>query len=192
MKKTFLLLIAAASFTLTQAQNSSNIMFGLKAGANFSKWAGKDSDSANMLTGIHVGATVNIPFGGMWAVQPEVLYSGEGAKFTGGKLTQSYIRVPVLFQYANPSGFYAETGPSIGFLISAEAKEDGVEDTDMKVFFKSTDFSWAFGLGYKLKSGFGLGARYNMGLSSIAEDDAVDIKNTNIQVGLFYVLGGNK
>jgi hypothetical protein len=192
MKKTFMLLVAAFTITLANAQTSSNIMFGLKAGANFSNWTGDDSDDAEILTGFHAGATVNIPFGNMWAVQPEIMFSTEGAKFEGGKLVQNYIRIPVLFQYVNTSGFYAETGPSIGFLMTAEAKEDGVEDADMKEFFNSTDFSWTLGLGYKTKSGFGIGARYNMGLSSIAKEDAVDVKNTNIQVGVFYLLGGNK
>ena len=191
MKKTFLLFFAVLALTASQAQNS-NITFGLKAGANFSSWSGDDSGDAEMKTGFHAGATVNIPFGGTWAVNPEIYFSAEGAKFEGGKLNSNYIRIPVLFQYANPSGFYAETGPSLGLLMTAEAKEDGVEDVDMKDFFKKTDFSWAVGLGYRMKNGFGFGARYNLGLSSIADEGDADVKNTNIQVGVFYFLGGQK
>jgi len=62
-----------------------------------------------------------------------------------------YVNIPVLFKYNNPGGFFAETGPQLGFLISAKAKSGSVS-FDAKSNYKSTDFSWAIGAGYLISS----------------------------------------
>ena len=106
------------------------------------------------------GALVNIPVSSQFSVQPEVVYSSEGAKATGGKISLNYVNIPVLFQYNN-SGFYGELGPQLGILTSAKAKPDDGDDTDIKDVLKSTNFSLAIGAGYKLTNRLGFGARYN-------------------------------
>jgi hypothetical protein len=81
-------------------------------------------------------------------------------------------------------GFRAETGPQLGFNVSSKNTSftgDQARLNDVK----STDFSWAFGLGYLTQSGFGLDARYNLGLSNIAIPD-YGIKNRVWQFGVFY------
>jgi hypothetical protein len=100
------------------------------------------------------------------------------------------LNIPLLLQY-NASGFIAETGPQIGFLMSAKAKADD-DDVDVKDFFESTNLSWAVGLGYQLPGGIGINARYNLGLSNIAktEDDDFKYKANTIQIGLSYSFGG--
>jgi hypothetical protein len=207
MKKTFLLLSAIAFMAMAEAQigiastykphkpyaaSTQGITFGLKAGVNFADLGGNDADGLDMLVSFHGGALVHVPFGGMWALQPEVLFSGEGAKGDGGKITLGYIRVPIMIQYVNPSGFYAEVGPHIGFLMSAKSKPDGGGDTDVKEFLKSTDFGVAFGLGYRMKNGFGFGGRYNLGLSNISDEADTDLKTSSINLGFFYMFGGEK
>jgi hypothetical protein len=192
MKRLLFLLIACGCLLTVQAQKHGNINFGIKAGLNLANLNGDDVSGSSMLATFHGGAMVHIPFGGMWAVQPELMFSGEGAKFDGGKTALGYLNVPIMFQYVNPSGFYAETGPTIGFLMSAKDKEDGGTDTDIKDQLKSTDFLWGIGIGYKMKSGFGIGGRYNFGLSNIVDVSGTDVKNTVINLGVFYTFGGEK
>jgi Outer membrane protein beta-barrel domain len=130
----------------------------------------------------------------MFAVQPELVYSGQGAKATfeetDVKLNLGYLNVPVLFKYNHPSGFFIGTGPQIGFLLSGKEKV-GSDHQDIKSSFKSTDFSWAIGLGYMFKPvNLGIEARFNQGLSNIASSSEAKIHNQVIQIGLVYTFGG--
>ena len=185
MKKVFL---AAAIVTLGIAANAQTT-FGVKAGLNIANLTG-DTEGLNTssLTSFNAGAFANIPVSSQFSVQPEVLYSGEGAKATGGKLALNYVNIPVLFQYNN-SGFYGELGPQLGILTSAKAKPDDGDDTDIKDVLKSTNFSLAFGAGYKLAGGLGFGVRYNLGLSNIADSDEGTLKSNTFAVGVSYAFG---
>ncbi|MBS1597664.1 MAG: PorT family protein [Bacteroidetes bacterium] len=193
MKKLILLALTGALLSTTQAQ----IKFGVKAGVNLATLTG-DISNAKMLTGFNAGGLVEVNLGKMFAVQPEVLYSSQGAKssFEGQDFNMNlgYLNVPVLFKYKHPSGFFAATGPQIGFLLSAQEKA-GSDHVDIKSSFKSTDFSWAFGVGYMLKPiNVGVEARFNQGLSNIASNSDQQTTGTGhnqvIQVGLVYMFGG--
>jgi hypothetical protein len=191
MKKVLFVVAILVASVAVQAQ----VKFGVKAGGNLSMWGGDDADEAKSKFGFHIGALANIPVSSMFSVQPEALFSAEGAKFESGGDEASYnlnfINIPVLLQYNNPSGFYAETGPQIGLLMSAKLKFED-ESEDMKELFKGSNFSWAIGAGYKMASGFGFGVRYNLGLSSIVDEDDVDIKQSNFAFGVSYTFGGSK
>jgi hypothetical protein len=196
MKKLVLLLLTGALLSTTHAQ----IKFGLKAGLNLSTVTGADVDGAKIKTDFNGGALVQIPVGEMFAVQPEVVYSGQGTKssFDGDdfKINLGYLNVPVLFQYHHPSGFFAATGPQVGFLLSAQEKA-GSDHADIKSSFKSVDFSWAFGVGYILKPvNVGIEARFNQGLSNISANSGQEgsgtAHNQVIQIGLIYLFGGAK
>jgi len=93
--------------------------------------------------------------------------------------------VPVLFQLMTAGGFRFETGPQLGFLVNAKAKS-GKTAVDVKDNFNSTDFSWAFGVGYITRSKFGFDVRYNAGISDITKSNESNVKNNVIQVGVFY------
>ena len=191
MKKILFLSVFTAAAFIGQAQ----IKFGIKAGANFSKFSGDDAKmedvSPKFLTGFAGGGLVNISLNEMFSVQPEVLYSMEGTMYkeSGEKATYKtdYINIPVLFQYNNPSGFYAETGPQVGFLMSAKVSYGGVS-ADAKDSFKKINFSWGLGAGYKLSNGLGIGARYNLGLANIVDGDG-SVKVGGFHVGLSYTFG---
>ena len=194
MKKLFLLALTVAllSTLTTQAQ----IKFGVKAGLNLANLTGDDVGDVKMNTNFYGGALVQVPVGKMFAVQPELIYSGQGAKSnidgTDVKYNLGYLNVPVLFKYVHSSGFFAATGPQIGFLLSGKAS-DGSDHVDIKSSFKSTDFSWAFGLGYMIKPvNLGIEARFNQGLSNIAANSGVSAHNQVIQIGLVYTFGGGE
>ena len=185
MKKLALVLTV---FTASIFGVNAQVQFGVKAGANFANIT--NSDGGKTLVGLNAGALVKIPVTEAFSVQPEAVFSMQGVKYDGGKNTLSYINVPVLATYTLPVGVFFQTGPQIGFLMSAKAKEDGGESIDIKSALKSTDFSWAFGAGYLIPEvNLGFNARYNLGLSKLA--DGSDSKNTVIQVGVFYMFGGS-
>jgi len=170
------------------------VNFGVKAGGNLSLFLGEDAGEANFLAGPHVGGLAQFTFGGndedgfiKYAVQAEAFYSMQGAKDGSDKTTLSYLNIPVMAQrYFGSSGFYVETGPQIGFLLSAKSKDaDGT--VDIKSQLKSIDIAFILGLGYKFSSGIGINARFSNGLTSISSGD--NIKNETIGFGLFYIFG---
>lgn len=191
MKKVLLVLVFAASVAAANAQ----VKFGVKAGVNLSNVIGSDAEDTKMKVGFNAGGLVQIPVTTQFSIQPELVYSAQGFKADDEegdelKINSGYINIPVLAKYTSTSGFFAETGPQLGLLINAKAKL-GDESEDIKDFYKKTDFAWAFGLGYQTPSGVGINARYNLGLSKIADEGDAKVKNGVIQVGLYYVIGGN-
>jgi hypothetical protein len=198
MRKILLVAALAVSAAAVNAQAT----FGVKAGANFSsiKSSGEgEDDNSDMKVGLNIGALANVPISEMFSFQPEVVFSMEGGKEEEDDikvtLKLNYINVPLLLQY-NASGFIAETGPQIGFLMSAKGKVEGLGEEveeDIKEEYEGINLSWAIGLGYKMPSGFGVNARYNLGLSNIDKDDSegdFKTKTNTIQVGVFYTFGG--
>lgn len=194
MKKLLFVFVAVVSLTVAQAQSK----FGVKAGANFANLSG-DIEDVKMKIGFNIGVTGDIAFSDMFSFHPELVFSAQGAKYDvsdiDASLNFNYLNLPLLVRYNNPSGFYAELGPQVGFLMSAKEKVED-EDEDIKDSFKGIDFGAALGIGYQMKNGFGFGARYALGLSNILdtedEESDVSVKNNVISVGIFYNFGGSK
>jgi hypothetical protein len=187
MKKIFLLIVMAGSFAVSKAQ----ITYGAKAGLNVSNVGGEDTDGNKAKLGFHVGGFVGVPVAENFSINPELVFSLQGAKYENdSKVNMSYLNIPVMARYTTKSGFFGETGPQLGFLMSAKAKEDGESD-NVKDYFKKTDFSWAFGIGYLTQSNIGLNARFNLGLSKLDEEGQAKVFNRVFQVGMFYVLGNS-
>jgi outer membrane protein with beta-barrel domain len=180
MKKFFFFIAVIGLSLITHAQ------LGVKAGMNISTLTGDDVDGAKSLTGFHGGAYYNVGLNKNFSFQPEAVFSAEGAKddATGTKMKVNYINITPMFRY-NASGLFIGTGPQLGFLMSAKAT-DGTNSVDIKDSFKSTNFSWAFGAGYEMSNGLGIEARYNLGLSSIADESGTDVKTSCFQIGLRY------
>lgn len=132
MKKLFFIAaITALTVSATQAQE---VRLGAKAGVNFASLGGDNTDGIDGLTGFHVGALVEVPVSERFSVQPEVLYSAQGAKteisesllgasFTAtSKRKLDYIQVPIMAKYYIVDGLAVEAGPQVGFLVSANAE----------------------------------------------------------------------
>jgi hypothetical protein len=189
MKKFFLIIVCASAFVTTKAQ----VSYGVKGGLNLSNIIGSDAEGAKAKIGFHAGVFAGIPVADRFSIQPELVYSAQGAKYeeTGEddvNVNSGYLNVPVLAKYTTASGFYGETGPQLGFLMTAKAKQ-GSDKTDVKEFYKTTDFAWAFGVGYKTSSNLGVDLRYNLGLSRLDKEGDAKVKNGVFQLGVFYVLG---
>ena len=191
MKKVILAAFVLGTCTAAFAQQQ--LKFGPKAGVNFANLSGVDN--TEMKIGFHVGAVAEIKFNEKFSIQPEVVYSAQGARGMlnniEGKANLDYINIPILAKYYIVDGFSVEAGPQVGFLVKAEGKgtvNNVSVTTDVKDNFKSTDFGLGFGLAYDLPVGMFVNARYNLGLSDIRNNTSSGdaIKSNVIQVGIGY------
>lgn len=175
-----------------RSHHDANVAFGLKGGVNVTNLHFQNNSSADPDSKIsfHAGGLAHIHVSKYFAVQPELMYSGQGYKYSSSNATTRarlhYINLPVLAQFMVGDGFRIETGPQLGILAGANQKTGNVS-VDIKDNLKTLDFSWALGVGYVTPSGFGVDVRYNLGISNIN-----DVKNTGsvnnrvFQAGVFY------
>jgi len=182
--------VAIASLMMVGTVNAQHVNLGIKAGLNVYTISDDGGTDYNSKTGLNVGFLGHVHLNQRWAIQPELLYSAQGGKFKSSgvdsKLKLDYINLPVLFQYMFDNGFRLEAGPQVGFLVGAKA-ESGDVKADVKDQLKGADFGLGLGLGYiHVPSGWGVDARYNLGLSDISEDDNNKLMNRGFQVGIFY------
>ena len=175
---------------LLQAQETN---FGVKVGYNSSSVKITNNDDYDSKSGFHVGGLAHIHITSHFAVQPELVFSTQGGESPNGnvKLNLNYLNIPVALQYMVADGFRLQTGPQLGFLLSAENKVGDVE-IDVDDSFSSIDFSWLFGASYIFSSGIGIDARYNLGINDISDDSDFEARNRVFQVGLFYQFRNNK
>jgi len=185
MKKIILSLFAVAALGLSA--NAQEVKFGPKAGINIANLNGGDIDT-DMKIGFHVGAFAEILFTDKFALQPELLYSAQGAKASEGdvKTNLDFINIPIMAKYYVIDNLAVEAGPYVGFLMKAENKADA-GSMDIKDDMSSIDFGLGIGASYNLDNGFFGGARYNLGLSDVQKDNDGDaIKNGVIQISVGY------
>lgn len=142
MKKTvFLMMVAVAAIISTSiAQNApdnlqntptdfrSRIMFGLRAGVNFSNVYNTEGEKfeADGKLGFAAGAFIAIPIGTFIGIQPEILFSQKGFKGTGGillsaydfKRTTNYLDIPLLLAVKPTEFISLLLGPQFSYLLS--------------------------------------------------------------------------
>src|SRR5450631_3642246 len=124
MKKMVFVLCAACSSYFAGAQ----VQFGVKAGYNLANitQSGGSAEDVKAKSDFNAGLFASVPLFSSCTLQPEVLYSGQGTAVNESgetaKLNLGYLNIPVLFKYQHASGVFAETGPQIGFLLSAKDK----------------------------------------------------------------------
>ncbi len=190
MKKLALVILAGISFATVNAQ----FQFGVKGGANFANLTGSGATGAQTLLGLNAGIYARLPLAEHLGIQPELVYSGQGAKYdqNGITLTQrsNYFNIPVLLKYSTGVGFFLETGPQLGFLMTAKLNVES-NSQDVKNGYTSTDLSWVFGAGYKIPATrFSIDLRYNLGISNIVNQDmsSETAHNGVFQLGVMYTL----
>ena len=190
MKKVFLAAIAISTFGIANAQS---VKFGIKAGANIATLTGDAvADDVSMKVGFNAGGLAEIKFTDMIALQPEVLFSMQGARtvdrtndIAGNRFEDErtvnlgYINVPVMLKIYPTKSFFLEGGPQVGFLISAKSKNeetsnfvDGTttvesQTVDIKDNLKTLDVAFNIGLGYDFTENLFINARYSLGLTNI-------------------------
>lgn len=192
MKAFFLGIFAAILFA--GSVNAQHVNFGIKGGLNAYTFADGNKTNYGAKIGFHAGALAHIHLTDQFGLQPEVLFSTQGANYEGTnsstKFSLNYINVPVLFQYMFKMGFRVQAGPQLGILLSAKSETAGTK-SDIKNNFKPLDLGVAIGASYvHVPTGFGVDARVNLGLSQIsAISTGPNTWNRGLQVGVFYLIG---
>ncbi|TDX09484.1 porin family protein [Flavobacterium sp. S87F.05.LMB.W.Kidney.N] len=198
MKKVILAAIAVMAFGFANAQD---VKFGLKGGINLSSFSG-DIEDASSKVGFQVGGFAEFKLTDKFSIQPELLYSTQGAKFEESevnyfykeKINTNYLNVPVMAKYYVASKFSVEAGPQIGFLLSAKDKweemyygEKNSGTDDAKDDIKSVSFGLNVGAGYDFTENVSVGVRYNFGLSNISDFDSdAKIHNNVVSLSVGY------
>jgi hypothetical protein len=98
MKKIIFAAIAVMAFGFTNAQKT---RFGVKGGLNLTSFSGGNYYDAKSLVGFQVGGFAEIKIIERLSIQPEVLFSTQGAKLDGGSFGDfnsklNYINVPAI------------------------------------------------------------------------------------------------
>lgn len=200
MKKT-LLIISLTILTITSIKSQEKIQLGIKGGINFTNITSNDLYNKEYKTGFHVGALVEIPLGNKFSLQPEILYSTQGAEgkvpmlydpFPGaptpppvfGEFKLDYIQIPVLAKIYLIKNFSLDIGPSFNFLIKdKEIITSENNSFTYSGFGNNFEFSGIIGTSYKFEGGFFGSARYVQGMSEATDSAA---KNICFQIGIGY------
>lgn len=186
----FYLGLAAAFLLIVGTASAQHPNFGVKGGLNLYNVVNDNDAKYDTKAGFHVGMLLHFHVAPHFAIQPELLYSAQGAKYNSSigdiNLKLEYANVPLMFQYMFDNGFRFEAGPQIGFLTNANAELNGIS-ADVKDDIKPIDFAIGVGLGYiNPSSGWGVDARYNHGVTNINETGSVNSYNRGFQFGLLY------
>lgn len=186
MRKLFF--IAMIGFLGVGISSAQELDLGLKAGANFSNFSDtKGADMSNK-TGYHVGAFAAMRFGSI-AIQPELLYSQQGAKFSGKDIDLNYVNVPVLLKYYIVSGLNLQVGPQFGFVVDDNIKNvfggigEGIETNNF-------DVSGLVGVGLDLPFGIRLDGRYNFGMGKVLKSNVANVEDPSFKNSVFTLSVG--
>lgn len=191
MKKICFVTVAALISFIVHAQRRP--VWGLKAGINLSNWktedVSMDDDGLDSRLGLHVGLLAHKHLSNVIAFQPEIQYSKQGVESEDDNVDykMDYINVPLMLQYMFNNGFRIEAGPQVGFLINAEDEAPNGTERNAKGDYKKTDFAIGVGLNYLTYSGFGIGGRYNFGVSNINDRLGPETYNRVLQISVFYM-----
>ncbi|ATV27365.1 porin family protein [Prevotella intermedia] len=166
-----------------------------KVGLNISNIT--DIDGADPHIGLAAGLEAEYQVSDIFSLSAGAIYSQQGTKLSwvrGGvdvaqTLKLDYINVPILANVYVAKGLAVKLGVQPGFNVTAklEHKETAAGRTRKTTGdvedVKSVDFSIPVGLSYEYAN-FQLDARYNWGVSKVADDD--DEKNSVFQITLGY------
>lgn len=188
--KFYLITIITMLFMTVGTISAQNINIGTKIGLNSYTINNDNNSDFDSRIGIHAGLLGHIHLNDDFALQPEIVYSMQGAKSGDNELKLDYINVPVIIQYMFDNGFRLQAGPQLGLLVNAKAGNNS--SVDIKDQFKSVDAGLSFGVGYvHPPTDFGIDLRYNLGLSDISESSNVETTNRGFQIGIFYLFNHN-
>lgn len=185
------LLIALTIFGLTQA-NAQN--FGFKGGYNYSSFNGDVAKDNTLkgLSGFYVGALLELPLGDVISLQPEVIYSRQGAAWEQKNilgefkkdLKLDYLNIPVMAK-VNLGPLFLQGGVQFGFLVGkpeTSSTVNGLRVTEQveKDAYASFDFGVGAGLGVNLSQHFFVEARYTHSLTNALDPNNNSLKNAHI------------
>ncbi|MEW5674710.1 porin family protein [Flavobacterium enshiense] len=171
------LVAALFTFALLQGVNAQmKAKPGLKAGLNFSNFTNTET---NTKTDFYVGGLVALKFTKFYTLQPEFVYSRQGAKadyvvynplYTGTPIRHEkyhidYMSFAAFNKFTFGKGFHAGVGPTLDFRIGDNFHEMYIEEP------QDFDLGLIFGGGYSLPNGLTFEARFKQGFVDIFGND---------------------
>jgi len=177
--------LALAFFIGMFSSQAQFLKFGVKAGPNFANFSGGVSGiDYTSRTSFHAGAFLQIKPVDNFALQPEILYSSQGADVEGvGDFKLDYISVPIMARFfVVTDRLSIDAGPQFSFLVDdAELVFDEVAgDADSESF----DFAVAGGVTLNVVGGLFVSGRYSIGLTEASKE--AEVKNAVFQLSLGY------
>lgn len=205
MKKIILSAVVAIAFaTVSQAQ----LRVGVKAGGSLDNQRINVTESSiyssDNLRGYQAGLVGELPLGGNFYLQPQVLFSRKGAMHlssTGAdniKVRMSYVEMPVnvLYKFNLPFGkIFAGAGGAFSYGVGGKEIQAGQTN---KIYgkgrsdWKREDISLTFTTGIEFDNGFFASFNSQKGLRDIHKSDGVSIKNKSISVSVGYMIDWKK
>jgi len=181
MKKT--ILVTVLLLALSVGMQAQLVRFGIKGGINYANQTGTNItiNSGNYdreaITSYHAGLVAEIKLLDSFSIQPELLYSTQGATYkyaaTEFKNELGYLSIPVLAKINLNKVFSLELGPQASFLLS-ERNNFSVNDAN------TFDFAIVGGLSLNITKHFFIQGRYGLGLTDASKD--AEVKNSVVQV----------
>jgi hypothetical protein len=181
MKKIVLII---AAILLTIGAFAQKAEWGIKAGINgAAEVTGEGSTDLRM--GLYAGILAEFTVNNIVGIQPELVYSMQGATTKIGNRTYTdkfdYVNLPVMLKlYVWERRLSIDGGPQFGYMVSAK-------ETDTDIYDKiDNKFDVAIGLGASFKFGgkFDVSVRYNAGMIKIMDSTTMEHKNGVVQMGL--------
>ncbi|WP_248723075.1 porin family protein [Seonamhaeicola sp. ML3] len=190
IKKLTLILFLFISTNLI-AQNE--IIFGIKAGGNFSGFhTGKSAGTDTF--GISIGGMAEYELSSLFSLQAELLYNSRGGKFSGdgsnpndfgfdAKL--SYLDIPVQGKIYFVEKMSFDFGTQFGFLINDKGELYSGEEVDL-VNTNTVDLSINGGFSYKFENNMVIQTRYNFGLTEVFENERFKTSMISLSLGYYF------
>ncbi|MFB9078159.1 porin family protein [Flavobacterium procerum] len=194
MRKFIVIVFVFIGFVKSHAQVT--VSPGLKGGLNISSFS--NFESSDPKTDFYAGGLIAIRFNRYFTLQPEVLYSRQGAEVreygVGGfgyrnlKYELNYVSIGAVAKYHfGGKGFHILAGPSLDIKT-----DDNFPDYEYNP--ASVDFSITAGVGYSLPNGLTFEARFKQGFIDIYNYNGLDddyyyedvILNNVFQIGISY------
>ena len=209
MKKIYSL--ATIMFFALSAQ--AQVTLGLRGGANLSSITHNSEYSENpkFKFGATGGVYATIAVNKNFAIQPELLYTSQGYKrkesYNIGltlkdnfSLKTDYLSLPILAKYKLDNGVVFELGPQVSYLLGGQVnqiidiKNDKgiVETLSQRIYLNDVDtthdfdFAGVVGVGYQIKGGYSINARYTYGFTSFVKNEDLKVRNQyfSLSVGI--------
>ena len=207
-----MLVLCTLFLCATVAAQTDKVKIGVKAGLNISSLTSDENElDSSDKTGFTAGIMAEIPLTKNFSIQPEVLYSQQGMKFSysdvdvqnshyKSTIGLNYLNIPVMLKYYVVKGLSVQAGPQVGILLKANNKYqdnflgyENHETFNLSDYANGIDTAVNFGLGYQFKNKFYTDLRYTISYSDIFKDASAntyiinsDMKNRVFQITVGY------
>ncbi len=195
---------------LSYYAHAQQFSYGPKIGLSLSTISAEDNGTFTSRVGFTAGLMAEIKLSEKFSLQPEALYSMQGAKasndyfiydngleFENVIVKLDYINFPILAEYYITPKLSAQFGPQLSLLVNSKLEldftyEGGTQfrSNSIDEQIRDMDFGLSGGFEYILDNGILFNLRYNLGLRDfvLAADGGLqgDNKNNVIQLSVGY------